>query len=257
MSDYVLFNMADERRQSLINGHRFYVEQARTRLLSQFEDIDAEADIIGSQALERNASLYNPQLDSGDSLQEAAHEEMCEFHRLLSEMRDQTRLSVVAGMFQEWDKQLRDWLIREIQHWHHGDHTELKVWSANFKQITKLLESLGWQISATPYLQVLDACHLVVNVYKHGKGSSLDDLKQKYPEYLVGPIVGSIAEFRGFEHWDHTHLKVSDSQLQAFSEAIVEFWQAVPKNILESKVNDVPDWFGKAVLKDYSKCSKP
>src|SRR3546814_4366230 len=57
-----------------------------------------------------------------------------------------SRLSVVAGMFHEWDKQLRDWLVREIQHWHHGETAALKVWSADFVQIAELLESIGWPI---------------------------------------------------------------------------------------------------------------
>ena len=41
---YVLFQMWGPFRQSLIDGHLFYVEQARKRLLTQFENIEAEAD---------------------------------------------------------------------------------------------------------------------------------------------------------------------------------------------------------------------
>jgi len=44
MSDYVLFQMWGPFRQSLIDGHLFYVGQARKRLLSQFDDIEADAD---------------------------------------------------------------------------------------------------------------------------------------------------------------------------------------------------------------------
>jgi hypothetical protein len=250
MSDYVLFQMWGPFRQSLIASHLFYVEQARKRLLVQFDDIDTEADAIGVHALERNSKLYNPDSDNGDHLQEDAYEQMCEFHRLLSDMRDQTRLSVVAGMFHEWDKQLRDWLVREIQHWHHGDTAALKVWSADFVQIAELLESIGWPVCGAEYFRMLDACRLVVNVYKHGAGKSLEDLKQKYPEYLDCPFGGSGTGFSSVQYRDHTHLKVSDDQFQAFSNAIVAFWHAVPENIFESKVNDVPDWFGKAILKD-------
>lgn len=250
MSDYVLFQMWGPFRQSLIAGHLFYVEQARKRLLSQFEDIEAEADKAAEDWLQRSSERFDPDRHDPGDFYEAANDAGIEFYTLLSDMRDQTRLSVVAGIFHEWDKQLRDWLVREIQHWHHGDAAALKVWSADFVQIAELLESIGWPICSAEYFQILDACRLVVNVYKHGKGKSLEDLKRKYPEYLHDPFGGSGAAFSGMEYRDHTHLKVSDDQFQAFSDAIVAFWQAVPENTFESKVNDVPDWFGKAILKD-------
>lgn len=250
MSDYVLFQMWGPFRRSLIAGHLFYVEQARKRLLSQFEDIESEADKAADAWLEQNSSRFDPDRDDDGSFYEAANDAGIEFYTLLSDMRDHTRLGVVAGMFHDWDKQLRDWLVREIQHWHRGDTAALKVWSADFVQIAELIESIGWPICSAEYFQKLDACRLVVNVYKHGKGKSLEDLKQRYPEYLDDTFGGSGAAFSGMEHRDHTHLKVSDEQFQAFSDAVVAFWQAVPENIFESKVKDVPDWFGKAILKD-------
>ena len=250
MSDYVLFQMWGPFRQSLIAGHVFYVEQAQKRLLSQFEDIEAEADKAADDWLARSSNRFDPDRhDSGD-FYEAANDAGIEFYGLLSDMRDQTCLSVVAGMFHEWDKQFRDWLVREIQHWHQGCAAAQKVWSADFGQIAELLESLGWNISSADYFRQLDACRLVVNIYKHGKGKSLDDLKQKYPEYLDDPFSGSGGGFSNLEHRDHTHLKVSRDQLHAISDAIVAFWRAVPENIFESHVKDVPDWFGKALLKD-------
>ncbi|QJX05024.1 hypothetical protein [Rhizobium brockwellii] len=248
MSDYVLFQMWDPFRQSLIAGHLFYVEQARRRLLSQFEDIESEADKAAEEWLQRSSGRFDPDRHDAGDLYEAANDAGIEFYTLLSDMRDQTRLSVVAGMFHEWDKQLRDWLVREIQHWHRGDAAALKVWSADFVQIAELLESIGWEVRSTDYFKTLDACRLVVNVYKHGKGKSLEDLKQKYPEYFDDPFHG--AAFSSVEYRDHTHLKASDEQFQAFSDAIVAFWQAVPENIFDSKIDDVPDWFGKAILKD-------
>jgi hypothetical protein len=250
MSDYVLFQMWGPFRQSLIRGHLFYVEEARRRLLSQFEDIEAEADKAAEDWLQQSSGRFDPDRHDPGDFYEAANDAGIDFYTLLSDMRDQTRLSVVAGMFHEWDKQLRDWLVREIQHWHHGDAAALKVWSADFPQIAELLESLGWSISGAAYFESLDACRLVVNVYKHGKGKSLDDLKLQYPEYLHDPFSGAGGRFSGVEHRDHTHLKVSDAQFQAFSDAIVSFWQAMPENTFKSEVKDVPDWFGKAILKD-------
>lgn len=250
MSNDVLFQMWGPFRQSLVTNHTFYVEQAHKRLLSQFEDIEAEAKKAADEWLEKSSGRFDPDRHVPDDFNESANDVGVEFYSLLNNMRDQTNLSVVAGMFHEWDKQFRDWLVREIQHWHHGVTAAQKVWKADFGQIAELLESLGWNISSSGYFHQLDACRLVVNVYKHGKGKSLEDLKDKYPEYLEDPFRGFGGGFSDVEYRDHTHLKVTKDQFQAFSGAIVEFWHAVPENILKSQVKDVPDWFGNALLKD-------
>lgn len=250
MSRYVLFQMWEPFRQSLIKGHLFYVEQARKRLLSQFDGIEADADQAAEEWLEQSGQHFDPDRHDPGDFYEAANDVGIEFYGLLSDMREQTRLSVVAGMFHEWDKQLRDWLAREIQHWHRGGNTTLKVWSADFGQIADLLESLGWNIRITDYFRVLDACRLVVNVYKHGEGKSLDELKSSFPEYIDDPFDGSGGTFSGTNYRDHTHLKVSDEQFQAFSDAILAFWRDVPENIFDSQTTVVPDWFGKAIMKD-------
>lgn len=250
MSRYVLFQMWGPFRQSLIKSHLFYVEQARKRLLSQFDDIEADADRAAEEWLEQSGQHFDPDRHDPGDFYEAANDIGIEFYGLLSDMREQTRLSVVAGMFHEWDKQLRDWLVREIQHWHRGNNANVKVWSADFGQLADLLESFGWNVRSADYYRKLDACRLVVNVYKHGKGKSLDDLRNSFPQYLDDPLKPLGGSLSGTDYRDHTHLKVSDDQFQAFSDAILAFWRDVPENVVDVQGTDVPDWFGKAVLKD-------
>jgi hypothetical protein len=250
MSDCVIFQMWGPFRQWLIKAHLFYVEEARKRLLTQFNNIEADADRAAEDWLERSGRHFDPDRHDPDAFYEAATDVGNEFYELLSNMREQTRLSVVAGMFHEWDKQFRDWLVREIQHWHHGDSAKLKIWSADYGQIADLLESLGWNIRSTEFFATLDACRLVVNVYKHGEGKSLDELRSRFPEHLDDPFSGAGGALSDTKYRDHTSLKVSDDQFQAFSDAIVAFWRAVPENIFESQITDVPDWFGKAIIKD-------
>jgi hypothetical protein len=250
MSGYVLFQMWGPFRQSLIKGHLFYVEQARKRLLSQFNDIDYDADRAAEEWLKRSGRHFDPDRHDPGDFYEAANDVGIEFHGLLNDMREQTRLSVVAGMFHEWDKQLRDWLVSEIRHWHRGDNATVKVWTADFGQIADLLESFGWNVRSADYFRALDACRLVVNVYKHGEGKSLDDLKNSFPEYLDDPFNGFDDALLDTKYRNHTHLKVSADQFQAFSDAIVAFWRDAPENVDDSQVTDVPDWFGKAILKD-------
>lgn len=250
MSAQVLFYIWEPFRQSLIRGHLFYVEQARKRLLSQFDDISKEADKAAAEWLEKNNHHFDPDRHDPGEFYEAAHEHSIEFYQMLSDMRNQTRLSVVAGMFHEWDKQLRDWLIKEIQHWHRGEKVHSKIWSVNFGDLADLLESMGWNIRSTTYFNKLDACRLVINVYKHGDGKSLADLKQNYSDYLLDPFGGSGGLFSEKEYLNYTHLTVSDAQFQEFSDAIVAFWQGVPERFFSTQVTSVPDWFEKAFLKD-------
>lgn len=250
MSGHVLFQMWGPFRQSLIDGHMFYVEQARKRLLSQFDDIETEADKAAEEWLKRSSHSFDPERHDPSDFYEAANDAGIEFYQLLSDMREQTRLSVVAGMFHEWEKQLRDWLVREIGHWHRGDEAALAIWKAKFDQIFDLLEHVVWKVRSAPYLQTLNACRHVVNVYKHGDGKSLAVLKQNFPEYLDNPLKDVGVAYFAAKHIDHTRLRVSDEQLQAFSDAIVAFWRDVPENVFASRTIDAPGWFEKAILKD-------
>ncbi|MDP9412930.1 MAG: hypothetical protein M3Q08_02315 [Pseudomonadota bacterium] len=250
MSDYALFQIWGPFRRSLIHGHRFYVEQARKRLLSQFGDIEAEADRAAEEWLERNGANFDPDRHDEGDFYEAANDAGIEFYSLLTGMRDQTRLRVLAGMFHEWDKHLRAWLVQEMRHWHRGDHAVAKVWSVDFTQIADLLECLGWKIRSSGYFPALDACRLVVNVHKHGEGRSLDEIRQQFPEYLDDPFAGAGGGFSDVKYRDHTHLKVTDAQFQIFADAIEAFWEAVPENIYQSDVTDLPEWLKKAILKD-------
>jgi hypothetical protein len=45
-------------------------------------------------------------------------------------------------------------------------------------------------------------------------------------------------------------MKVSDTHLDQFSEAILDFWKTFPKEIYLHEEFDPPRWFEKAVLKD-------
>lgn len=249
MSDYVLFHMWEAHRKSLIAGHLFYVEQARKRLLSQFNDIESEADKAAEEWLERSNAWFDPDRHDPGDFYERANDVGIEFYQLLSGMRDQTWLSVVAGIFHEWDKQLRGWLVREIEHWHRGENFPRKIWAADFVQIGEFLDCLGWAFSSTDYFRKLDACRLVVNVYKHGDGKSLDDLKERYPEYLDGRVNEHGFAILNKDFRDHTHLKISEVQFQRFSDAIVEFWKGVPEYTRESE-NEAPSWVEKMISKD-------
>lgn len=252
MGDYVVFQMWSGYRESLIRAHQFYVDQAKSRLLTQFDNISAEADKAADDWLaERGQRYFDPDRHDPSDFYEGAEDAGIEFYQLLTEMQERTRLSVIAGFFHEWEKKLRQWLVDEIKHWHRGEFTKERIWKANVEELYELLESFGWALKSTTWFSALDACRLVVNVHKHGDGPSLASLKAAYPKFLVHPLAGTGLTLTPL--WDrltHEHLRVNDADLEEFADAIASFWREVPENVVDSQVVAPPSWFVKVLEKD-------
>jgi hypothetical protein len=252
LAGYVLFHMMNSFRYSLIEEHLFYIKQAQKRLLSSFGDMNNEASEAADEWLKNAGRFFDHERDDPEKYYEQAEEQAIKFYGLLSDLREQTRLSVVAAMFHQWDKELRDWLTREVGHWHAGQKAAAAIWRADFDRVLDLLDSVGWKIRNKAFYQDLDACHLVVNVYKHGQGVSLDRLREKYPEYVVDVFQRAL----GARPWrtdlwsSHKDLKVREDQIEAISQAIVGFWKDVPERVLDDEIEAFPDWFEKAILAD-------
>lgn len=105
MTKYALFIMWQPFRTQLIASHQFYVEQAGKRLLSQFQNIEEESDKYADEWLEKVGQHFDPERDDPCAFAEKANDEGIEFYQMLTDMQNRTRLSVVAGMFHEWEKQ--------------------------------------------------------------------------------------------------------------------------------------------------------
>lgn len=243
-----LFHMWSRFRDKLIAEHEFYMGQAQKRLLSQFDNLGDEADKYAKDWLDQVSQHFNPETDDPSSYYEQAYEEGNEFHYMLSAMHNRTRLSVVAGMFHEWEKQLRSWILKEINHWHHGEHLKKAIHKANIDQLLELMGAFGWDIKSKAYFSALNRCRLVVNVYKHGDGDSLEDIKKSHPEF-VGATEEEEARF--IDYADHGDLLVDDTHIAEFSDAIIGFWKDVPEYIRNRDGGfDVPKWFEKAYDRD-------
>jgi hypothetical protein len=237
-----------QEREDAVAEHRFYVEQAKNRLLSQFGNISAEADQAEQEHWDASGRSFNPDFDDEGSLAEAARDYGVAFYQLLTEMHDRTRLSVVAGMYHHWDKRFRRFLVREMR-WCGlvpGEHTRRALWKVDSAKLEQFLLTLGLDVRAFPRFDRLDAMRLVVNVFKHGEGKSLDDLRQLYPEFVPfsGPYVP--------RYLDDTDMVVTDAHVEEFAGAIEAFWRAVPKELLmdDSIDLDVPDEIAKGHRKD-------
>mgnify|MGYP003586588239 CR=1 FL=1 len=231
---YTMFYMWEGYRQRMIAEHNFYVEQAQKRLLTQFDNMEAEADKATEEYLDKMSTHFNPDIHDPSDFYEAAYDKGIEFYQLLSELLENTRLNVIAGMFHQWDKSLRDWIVNEVRHWHRGENLPKAIWKVDFPAITGFLAAVGFDVRQFPCYEQLNAMRLVVNVFKHGNGSSLDDLQKLFPQFFPNPLGGCGERRFPFSDADHTDMKVSDVHLKSFSGAILDFWQAVPERIFDA-----------------------
>lgn len=223
-------------RRMFLDQHLFYVEQLKTRLLSQFDDLEGQANRFGEEAYERfGRAPGHGDVDMVD-LAEAAHDEAVSHYLALVELRNQVLLGGLAGMYHQWDKQLRKFIEDEMRHYVGAEWTEQHVWKPAGEKVLDILGEFGWPVKSQPFHPMLDALRLVVNVYKHGKGGSLNDLAAKYPAYVVDPIKAA-----GFGAWrtalDHEWLTVIDEQFDEFADAISQFWAEMPERLYY----DVPE----------------
>jgi hypothetical protein len=237
------FQLSESERELRISEHRFYIEQAKSRLLSQFVSIEAEAERAEQEHWERSGEFFNPEWHDPNDFAEAARDHGIEFYQLLSDMHDRTRLSVVAGMYHHWDKTFRRFLVREFK-WPGlviGDNTRRALWKLDCAKLEQLLASLGSDVRRFASYPRMNAMRLVVNVFKHGEGKSLDDLRQHYPEFLH-------ESSRRWGNYDDTDMVVTDEHVDEFSAAVESFWRELPPTltvVVDGNL-DLPDEFEKA-----------
>lgn len=241
------YQLMDSERELRISEHRFYLEQAKSRLLSQFANIEEEAERAEAEHWGRSGQSFDPDWHDPGDLAEAARDHGVEFYQLLSEMHDRTRLSVVAGMYHHWDKTFRRFLVREFR-WPGlviGDHSRRALWRLDSAKLEHLMLAVGLDVRQFTCYPRMEAMRLVVNVFKHGEGRSLDDLGKLYPEFLRE------SSYR-WNVYDDADLEVTDKHVAGFAAAIESFWREMPSTVTfdGDAALDVPDEFEKAWNKD-------
>ena len=143
----------------------------------------------------------------------------------------------MAGLYHQWDKDLREFLEHELRHDLKADYVIKKTWLPNIGEIFDTLKEFGWDCTAEPFYQKIDACRLIVNAYKHGKGKALNDLAASFPEYLPNPIPETSALFTGNEFLDPEWLDVSEAQFNELAASLRQFWEKFPeRSFLDVKV---------------------
>ena len=83
-----LLQMWSPYREFLIQQHCFYLNEASTRLMSQFDNINADADKAADAWLARRGERFDPDRDDEGAIYEEAESVAIEFYCQLDEMRD-------------------------------------------------------------------------------------------------------------------------------------------------------------------------
>jgi len=219
-------------RRRILRRHDFYVAQIRARVLSQFQDIEGEATRYADEEYDRLGSLPGDENSDMAVVAEIAHDRGLEFYMLLADLRKQTLLGALAGLYHQWDKDLRDFVEKELTHSIVRETAKKIAWAANVAKVFELLEQFGWNCRACPFFPAIDACRLIVNVYKHGKGHSLEDLARTYPEYLEeSPGFDSTQAAFPTRSLDHEKLTVSQAQFEQIAGALRKFWEEFPERL--------------------------
>ena len=217
-------------RKLFLREHEFFVKQAQSRIFDNFkdQDIEREAEKEKEDFFEHEGSKpYSEDVDMGD-VAEYAEEHGNEFGEMLYEMKFQIILAVLASLYHQWDKNLRERLEHELRFGFSEDELKKVFWKRDIaKMLNTLEQSTGWDIRKESWYPKIDACRLIVNVYKHGKGISLDELKEKYPQYLEGPHHVLSSEFDKLPP-RYENLWVAPEDFEEIADAFRQFWAEFP-----------------------------
>ncbi|CAE6754657.1 hypothetical protein [Paraburkholderia haematera] len=250
--NFTTFYLAKVDLPVVLEPHKFYVSEARKRLLAQFSDIEREAQEAEAEHLETSGRNFDPDRDDPADAYEDAYQKGVSRWMALTEMQNTITLALTAGMFHQFDKALRDKAVREFSHWLDREKIGPIIWDLGFPRLMELLEWLGMEIVEKDFFRKLDACRQVVNVYKHGDGNAHRDLSSKFPEYYGRFKEEDLPWFRA----RHEDLTVSEAQFVEFSDAITAFWLNIPEYSFWSQSREAPTWLGLEIKKQEKRLDK-
>lgn len=209
------------------------ITQSIQRILNQFDNIESETDTFRisyvDQALE-NVPLQAEYLEYAEAsldIYENSINKAFKFYELLSDMKKDVYLNTLALIFHHWDKTFRNWLLKELRYYNLGKSFKDDLWASSLLQLIDFCELFGWQIKTTAYFKKILILQKIVNVYKHGNGRSLNQLKKENPQYLDQ----NFKEDFDSPYIDYRHLKVDLEQIKDFSSAISYFWKDIPSQL--------------------------
>ncbi|WP_374311718.1 hypothetical protein [Dongia sp.] len=230
-------------REYLIERHDFLVEQTRVRLLSQFADIAQQAEEFPDREWDRLQTMPWGEGVDGSQIAELVQDNSAAQYDLLQGLMFNLMMGALAGIYHEWDRNVREHVELELRHNHSISTDEgVVVWQVDFDTLMNWLNQFAWDVRSEPFFPLLDAARLIMNVFKHGKGTSFDELAERYPQYLRGTFHDEDVHEKEILTLlaDHTFLSLTQSQLVAIGAAIREFWQKFPASLSLIRPNPFP-----------------
>lgn len=221
MSDAVRLKNSQASRASdtsyIVESHKFYLKQAKSRLLGQLHDIQDAAKAGADDWLADNEVVERGEWE---------HSLPKLFTNILVNLLIETRLSIAASIYHRWEKDLKKKIIGTgiVSHETIRGRQEVRdINRLNHKGLLDVLSELGCEIRNTDIGRKLDECRLVVNLYKHGAGSAFDEIRNTHPKHLASH--GEASGSGGGGAATPEDILISDEDLDAFSEAIIGFWK--------------------------------
>jgi hypothetical protein len=175
-----LYMWSGERRM-ILERHDFYVAQVKARVFAQFQDLEGEAERYSDAEYDRLGSLPGDENSDMGAIAEAAIDRGQEFYSLLSDLKKQMLLGALAGLYHQWDKDLRDFVERELSHYFKSEAVMKIAWDPNVGNVFDVLKQFGWDCRVAPFFAKINACRLIVNVYKHGRAARSTSWRSTIP----------------------------------------------------------------------------
>ncbi|PWC17131.1 hypothetical protein DDT52_16455 [Brenneria roseae subsp. roseae] len=244
---WTTFYLASMDRDYILERYTFYVTQARELIFPHFADIEGAAHRHSDKWYEEAGLHFNPDVDDVGAIAEQAYHEGINYGLMLDDMQADVYLAILSGLYHRWDKDLRAWVVKELQHWIDRERIEHKIWEINLPTLIELLESLGITITSQPFYPLLVTYGNIVNVYKHGSGKSFMALRNTHPEYFRR----NLQDAADWKYTNHDDLVVSEDQLNALVDTLYAFWHCIPVYTSSDDAREeIPRWFIKIIEAD-------
>lgn len=242
----VLYN---DYRKYLIDSHNFNADQAKKRLLNQFENILEEAEQFEKEWLKKNSLKFDHENgDEGSFIERAFQESVC-YYNDLQELKSQSKLLVINSMFHTWERYFRSFLLKESRYWGKLLSIDIqeKIKTTSVDNLFQLIEYFGWDIKAEDFYPSFEACQLIVNCSKHGTGPALEKLLKKYPLYIKDSWRSKIL-ISSPNIFDDFRFDISNENIEEFSDSIMKFWEHFPENLKINANSQPPTWLKKYLI---------
>ena len=220
----------NERRECILREHDFYVDQINQRVIAQFQDMEGEADRLTETEYKRLSGLYGHEDADPASIRDDAREHAIGHYQMLSDLKQQVILGALAGLYHQWEKQFRGFVERELMHYMTRDEVKKYAWPFNIGDVFDVVKHFGWDVRSQRFFKPIDACRVIVNVYKHGPGRSLDELAKEYPAYLPQMLTARFSAL-GLRHIDHEWLTVTETDFAELAKGLRGFWEKLPEKL--------------------------